>query len=369
MEGIKMEMSVILSKTILNKKDSKRSSRVASKTDLSKVIRMGFNENPYGMSSNTMNAIKEASLLANHYGDFQAFKLRKAIGDFYGLKSENVITGSGSSAIIDILSSTFLDKDDEVLMCQTFPAFIDMAEMRQAKAIVLPTNEDMTYDLDGLLDNINEKTKMIVVCNPNNPTGTYIGVEKLENFIEKVPEDIVIVMDEAYIEFATAPDCVSMVKHIQNGTNRPIVVLRTFSKFYAMAGMRVGYALADESMIKEMCKCSLAWNLSKPAQEGAISALMDVEFYKKTKNKVVEGRNYITKELRNLGCKVYDSQTNFIYFDANMDPIALAGEVLKRNIVISCSTCSRVSVGTEEQNIKFIEVMKEILLENIKIDL
>jgi histidinol-phosphate aminotransferase len=327
--------------------------------DLSTVIRMGLNEHPYGMSKNTKDAIHQASLLSNQYGDFHATELRSKIAEFYGLKLENVIASSGSSAIIDILSSVFLDKDDEVLMCQTFHAFVDMAQMRQAKPIVLPLKDDMSYDLDGILANINDKTKMIVVCNPNNPTGVYIGAEELEEFIKKVPDDVVIVMDEAYIEFATAPDCQSMVKLLREKINRPLVILKTFSKFFGMAGMRVGYALADEMIIKEMLKCYCS--LSKPGQDGAIAALNDIEYYSEVKNKVVEGRTYLIKELRNLGCKVYDSQTNFIYFDAHIDPQELVSAVLEHGILISSSVLSRVSVGTQEQNEKFINVMAELL--------
>jgi histidinol-phosphate aminotransferase len=356
-----MEFKNIFSEAIINKEDSKRASMIASKVDLNKVIRMGFNEHPYGMSQNTKAAIYEASLMGNYYGDFQASKLRNSIADNYGLKIENVIMGSGSSAIIDILSSTFLDKEDEVLMCRTFPAFIDMAQMRQAKPVILPLNDDMTYDLNGILENINSKTKMIIICNPNNPTGTYLCAEKLEEFIKNVPDDVVVVMDEAYIEFATAPDCESMVKLLREKINKPLIVLKTFSKFYGMAGMRVGYALADETIIKEMQKCSLAWNLSRPAQEGAIAALNDVEYYDDVKNKIVEGRNYLSRELGELGCKVYDSQTNFIYFDAHMDSLELVSEVVKRGIIISSAVHSRVSIGTKEHNEKFINIMTEIL--------
>jgi len=205
---------------------------------------------------------------------------------------------------------------------------------------------------------------MIIICNPNNPTGTYLCAEKLEEFIKKVPNDVVVVIDEAYIEFATAPDCESMVKLLREKINKPLIVLKTFSKFYGMAGMRVGYALADETIIKEMQKCSLAWNLSRPAQEGAIAALNDAEYYDDVKNKIVEGRNYLSRELGKLGCKVYDSQTNFIYFDAHMDSLELVSEVVKRGIIISSAVHSRVSIGTKEQNEKFINIMTEILRNN-----
>ena len=355
-----MDLKVLLSKAVLEKEESKRASRIASGVDLSKLVRMGFNEHPYGMSPKALEAILEASRTSNFYGDFQTVALKNAIADFYGLKFENVCTGAGSSPIIEMVGCAFLNPGDEVLMCPTFAAFLDMAGIRMAKPVVVPLNEDMTYDLDGLYAAITDRTKIIVVCNPNNPTGTYVGKQKLIEFIKKVPDDILILVDEAYLEFATADDCVSMYPLINEMPDKPIVVLKTFSKYYGMAGVRVGYALAQPDIIKALMKCTGSM-VSRAGQAGAIAALADKEYYAEAKKKVVEGINYIEKELENMGCRVYHSQTNFIFFDTYMDAQEVRTKVMDAGIMISAPSISRVSVGRKEDNERFIEVMHEIL--------
>lgn len=355
-----MDLNVLLSKAVLEKEESRRASRMAPGVDLSKLIRMGFNEHPFGMSPKALEVIMETSKSSNLYGDFQMVALKQAIADFYGLEFENVCTSAGSSPLIETIGCAFLNPGDEVLMCPTFAAFLDMAGIRMAKPVVVPLNDDMTYDLDGLYAAITDKTKIIVVCNPNNPTGTYVGKQKLVEFIKKVPDNILILMDEAYLEFATAEDCESMYPLINEMPDKPIVVLKTFSKYYGMAGVRVGYALAQPDIIKALMKCP-GCMISRAGQAGAIAALADQEYYKEVKKKVVDGINYLEKELAALGCTVYHSQTNFILFDPHMDAQEVRTKMIEAGIMISAPGICRVSVGKPEENELFIKVMKEIL--------
>ena len=359
-EDKNMNLEKIISESVLKKEDSRRASRMSLGTDASKLIRMGFNEHPFGMSPKVLRAIKEATGSSNYYGDFMAADLKQEIANFYGLKDENVITGSGSSSLIEVVGTAFLNPRDEVLMCPTFAAFLDMAGIHQATPVIVPLNEDKTYDLDGIYDAITSKTKMIIICNPNNPTGTYVGKKKLVDFIQKVPDDIVILMDEAYIEFATAKDCESMYPLINEMPEKPIVILRTFSKYFAMAGVRVGYALSSPAIIKAMSKCPMTM-VSKAGQAGAIAALKDLEYYQEAKDKVVEGMIYLEKELDEMGCKIYHSQTNFIMFDPHKDPLELKMEIINRGVLINTPMLCRVSVGTMEENRIFIEAMKEVM--------
>ncbi len=355
-----MNLEKIVSESVLKKEDSRRASRMSLGTDASKLIRMGFNEHPFGMSPKVLHAIKEATGSSNYYGDFMAADLKQEIANFYGLNYENIITGSGSSSLIEVVGTAFLNPGDEVLMCPTFAAFLDMAGIHQATPVIVPLNEDKTYDLDGIYDAITNKTKMIIICNPNNPTGTYVGKKKLVDFIQKVPDDIVILMDEAYIEFATAKDCASMYPLISEMPDKPIVILRTFSKYFAMAGVRVGYALSSPAIINAMSKCPMTM-VSKAGQAGAIAALKDLEYYQEAKDKVVEGMTYLEKELDEMGCKIYHSQTNFIMFDPHKDPTELKMEIVNRGVLINTPMLCRVSVGTMEENKIFIEAMKEVM--------
>lgn len=355
-----MNLERILSKAVLNKEDTKRISRLAPGIDISKLIRMGFNEHPFGMSPKVIEAMEKEGKSSNLYGDFLAVDLKTEIAKFYGLEFDNVLTGAGSSSMIELVGTTFLNPQDEVLMCPTFAAFLDMAGIRQAKPVIAPLREDKTYDLDGLYNAITDKTKIIVICNPNNPTGTYVGKKKLVEFIQKVPEDIVILMDEAYLEFATAKDCMSMYPLIHEMPDKAVVVLKTFSKYYGMAGARAGYVLANTELIQAMIKCP-GTMVSKAAQAGAIEALRDQEYYRQAKEKVVEGMTYLEKELEAMGCIVYHSQTNFIMFDPHMEPTTVRTEVMKRGVLINIPMLCRVSVGTMEENRIFIKAMKEIM--------
>ena len=354
-----MELKNILSEAVLSKEDSKRASRNLG-VDINTLRRMGLNEHPYGMSPKALAVYEERTKEGNLYGDFGGTPLKETLAKFYGLKTTNFLTGCGSSAMIETCGLAFLNPGDEVVMCPTFAAFLDMAGIRMAKSVVVPLKEDKGYDLDGILKAITDKTKMIVICNPNNPTGQYLGEDALREFVKKVPDNIVIIFDEAYLEFATATDCKSMLPLIKEGCDKPIVVLKTFSKYYGMAGVRIGYAVADESIIAAMSKCPGS-SVNRAGMYAAIEAIGDQEYYQEAKKKVVEGVNYLETELAALGCEVYHTQTNFIMFEPHRDYMAVRQEMINHGILINCPMLCRVSVGTMEDNKAFIEAMKDIL--------
>ena len=216
-------------------------------------------------------AALEDSMAGSHfYSDFAAVLLKQKVAEQYGLKAENVLTGAGSSAMIDMIGLTFLDDGDEVLFsAPTYGAFADMAYLNGGVPVSVPVTEEQKFNLPAMKEKIGEKTKIVVICNPNNPTGTYVPIGELEAFADTLPEDVLLVMDEAYMEFATEPDCCSMVDYMKAHPEKPILVLRTFSKYYAMAGLRVGYALGSEELIGIMRKCSASWNLNVCAQKAA----------------------------------------------------------------------------------------------------
>ena len=211
-------------------------------------------------------ALEDSRAGSHFYPDFAAVLLKQKVAEQYGLKAENVLTGAGSSAMIDMIGLTFLDEGDEVLFsAPTYGAFADMAYLNGG----VPVTEEQKFNLPAMKEKIGEKTKIVVICNPNNPTGTYVPIGELEAFADTLPEDVLLVMDEAYMEFATEPDCCSMVDYMKAHPEKPILVLRTFSKYYAMAGLRVGYALGFEELIGIMRKCSASWNLNVCAQKAA----------------------------------------------------------------------------------------------------
>ncbi len=359
-----MNVSELTCRALREKPETRRASRKMGKPlDLKDIVGMGLNENVYGMSKKTEKAMLEANKTSYRYGDFKAYDLKEAIADEFSLGIENVITSAGSSAIINTIGTTFLEEGDELLTCiPTFQAFSDTAYENMAVPINLELTDDHKFDLDGLLERISEKTKMIVICNPNNPTGTYVSESELRKFFEQVPENIVVVMDEAYIEFATATDCVSAVGLMKEFPQKAIIILRTFSKYYGMAGVRVGYALAAPELVAAMMKCSGVWNLSKAAQAGAIEALKDKEYGEYVREEVTKSREYLQEQLKEMGCDVYDSQTNFVYFDTHKETSQVFQELIKLGIMTSGGhQYNRVTVGTKEECRKFIECMKVIM--------
>ena len=253
--------------------------RPEKRPDISKMTRLCYNENMYGMAPTVRQALRDSLDRAHQYADFSASALKQRLAEFYGLSFGQVVTAAGSSALIDMLGVTFLEPGEEVLYCApTFGAFRDMAVYSGGVPVELPLTADQRFDLEALLAAVTDRTKIIVVCNPNNPTGTYRPISQLRDFIRRVPDDVLVVVDEAYMEFATEPDCVSAVGLLREMPEKPLMILKTFSKFYAMAGIRVGYALGPETLMQVMNRCAAAWNVSLPAQEAAMAALDAQEY-------------------------------------------------------------------------------------------
>lgn len=358
-----MDVKNLMSRNLREKPETMRLSRKMGNIDFSKLRHMGLNENVFGMSPKAVCALQEAAAPSNYYMffDFSPKALKPTLAAEFGVDVSNIATGAGSSALIQAIGTAFLNRDDEMITCMpTFAAFIDAAQMSGAKPVILPLKEDMTFDLDAILAAITDKTKLIVICNPNNPTGTYVGEQALREFIKKVPDNIIVLFDEAYIEFAEAPDCVSMTEVMKENPDKPIIIMKTFSKFYAMAGARLGYALAQPEIIEAITKCGVGFDVSKASSAAAAEAIRDKEHGKYVLEEVSKWRKYLTDEMRAMGCKVYDSQTNFIYFDAGIEPKQLMAEMMNRGIMISASELSRVSVGVPEDNKLFIKYLKEI---------
>jgi histidinol-phosphate aminotransferase len=261
-----------------------------------------------------------------------------------------------------MLGEVFINYGDEVVYCApTYEAFPDMVSDNGGVRVVLPLTDDYCYDLDAMLAAITDKTKMVIVCNPNNPTGTYVNSAKVEEFIRKLPDHVIPVVDEAYFEYVEDPTHYSLIKMIQEGYDRPLFVLRTFSKIYGMAGLRIGYTFADPLLIDELMKACQAWNVSYNALAAAQAALKDQEYIKKIKALTTAGREYLEDELTKLGCTLAKPCANFIYFDTHHDPKEIRAALAERKIMISAFGFNRVSVGTEEQNKAFIAALKEIL--------
>lgn len=363
-----MDYTTLLRKSIKALPESKRAARqpVSSYTTPD-IYRLNYNESPYGPSPVALEALAEACKRPNIYPDWFSVDLKTEFAKLHGLPGMmNVCTATGSSAIINMLGEIFLNIDDEVVLGDpSYEAFRDVTNVAGAKPVMVPLDSEMKYDFDKMLGAITPKTKMLVVVNPNNPTGTYADSKKLEEFIRKVPEHVLVVIDEAYLEFVSKPETYSMIKLINEGYEKPLLVLKTFSKAYGMAGVRIGAAAGNEEMISLLTKSGAAWNLSFLGQRMAAAALTDQDFIKKVRELNDAERTKITEGLKALGCKVYESQTNFILFKVpkllNTD---IQEKLAAQKVLIGAPIeMNRVSIGTAEQNDKFLAVLKEIIEE------
>lgn len=363
-----MDYKTLLRNSIKALPESKRAARqpVSSYTTPD-IYRMNYNESPYGPSPAALKALAEASRRPNIYPDWFSVELKTNFARLHGLPSMmNVCTASGSSAIINMLGEIFLNEGDEVVLGDpSYEAFRDVTNVAGAVPVMVPLDEEMHYDFDKMLSAITPKTKMLVVVNPNNPTGTFSDSKEVEAFVRKVPEHVLVVVDEAYLEFVSKPDTYSMIKMINEGYEKPLVVLKTFSKAYGMAGLRIGTAAGNEDIISLLSKSGTAWNISFLGQMMAAEALKDQDYIKKISEMNAAEREKITLELKKLGCKVYESQTNFILFKVpgilNTDVQAKLAE--QKILIGSPIEMNRVSIGTSEMNDKFLKVMKEIIAE------
>ncbi|KPU26525.1 histidinol-phosphate aminotransferase [Caloranaerobacter sp. TR13] len=329
---------------------------------LEKVVKLASNENPLGCSPKAIEAVKKAAENLALYPDGNATLLKETLAEKIGLKTTQILPSSGSDEMVDIIAKTFINKNDEVIMADlTFPRYITTTKMMGGKPVIVPL-KDWTYDLDGMKKAITNKTKLIWLCNPNNPTGTMFTEEKLLDFLKSVPNNVVVVYDEAYNEYVTRDDYPrNSIKLLEEYPN--LIVLRTFSKIYGLAALRIGYALASEEIIHNMNKIRGPFNVNKLAQVAALAALEDEDFIKKSYELNKQGKEYLYKEFENLGLEYAPSETNHIFVNVKRDTNEVFIELQKKGMIIRPikDTWVRITIGTPEQNELLIKLLKEVI--------
>jgi histidinol-phosphate aminotransferase len=267
----------------------------------------------------------------------------------------------GATAALCFIGEVFIREGDEILLSSpTYPNYYNIIKRMRGIVKDVPMKEDLIFDPEAVFGAITDKTKLIFVCNPNNPTGTITDDKKLYEFIKKAPKHVIIVIDEAYIDFVEDPAYQSMKSAIDDATN--LIVVRTFSKIYGMAGARIGYLMANREIVNYLQRNATGFCCNRMGMYGAEAALDDDEFAAKTKKLNAEGRKYLSEEMNKLGFKVYPSSSNFIYFDCHRDPAKFADQLMDYGILIRGNfAVNRISVGTMEQNKKAVAAMQEIL--------
>jgi histidinol-phosphate aminotransferase len=330
--------------------------------DPDQIIKLASNENPLGPSPKAIEAIRCALQSAQLYPDGGGFCLREALAGKLGFARENIILGNGSNEIIEFLGHAFLKPDDHVITAKyAFIAYKLIATLFGARTDETPT-PNFHQDLNAMVDAITPKTKIIFIANPNNPTGTLISQERIDDFISRVPENIIAVFDEAYFEFLDNPP--DTLRHVRQGRN--VVVLRTFSKIHGLASLRIGYGIARGELIEVLQKTRQPFNVNGIAQTGALAAIEDTGHQRETKRVVDLGRAYFQEQFREMKLKFVPAAANFVMVNVG-DGGAVFKKLLAKKIIVrpiknyGLPTWLRVTIGTMEQNEKCIAALKDVL--------
>ena len=330
--------------------------------DPASIIKLASNENPLGPSPKAVEAMKAACDQAHIYPDGGGYKLRTAIAESFGLDRQNVILGNGSNEIIELIGHGFLNPGDNVIAAEhAFVVYKLMATLFGADTIEVP-DPDFVHDLDAMADAITPQTKEVFIANPNNPTGTLVGQDAIDRFMDRVPEHVIVVFDEAYYEFLDTPP--DTVKYVREGQN--VVIMRTFSKIQGLASLRIGYGLAPAALADVLQKCRQPFNANAIAQAGALAGLLDDEHQERTRSVNREGRAFLQQSFGEMGLDYVPSHANFVLVKVG-DGDRVFKEMLNRGVIIRAMRSYklpdwvRISVGTMEQNRRCVATLKEVL--------
>ena len=329
------------------------------------AIKLASNENPLGPSPLAIQAIQQAVEKLHRYPNGECYDLADRISKRLHVARENIIFGSGSDDIIAMLTRVLLQPGDEAVLPQPSFLFYEiMIRCSGAIPVEVPLIDNFT-DLDGMLDRIGPQTRLVFLTNPHNPTGALIAKEALDDFVTALPENVVLILDEAYIEFVRAPSCPSSMDYLDSG--KMVVGLRTFSKAYGLAGLRIGYGLMPSYLAELLNRVRQPFNVNSLAQAAAVAALEDEGFLKDTVNLVSAELDFIYDALDNVGIEYWKSQANFLMIKVGKNANEVFEDLLKQGIIVRSMTsygypdCIRVTVGLHDENVRLLEVLPGVL--------
>lgn len=334
---------------------------------LKKIIKLASNENPLGPSKKAVSAYKEAAKMLFRYPESRSVELRQAIAEVHKRDFGEVIIGSGSDEIIELLAKTYLSPQDEIVVsASSFMQYGIAARLMGAGVVTVPM-KDMKHDLMGMAAAVTGRTKLLFIANPNNPTGTYNTYSEVDRFLGALPERVLPVFDEAYFEYAALNnDYPSVIGEFFR--SRPLVVLRTFSKIYGLAGLRVGYGIAPEWCVADMDRIRPPFNVSIPAQVAALAALSDASHVKKSIALNQKERARVQSELEKMNFEVVPSAANFLLFKVTPYTGRNLFEQLLHHGIIARAVDEyglrdylRITIGEKSENTQFLEALREVV--------
>lgn len=324
-------------------------------------IKLASNENPRGPSPKALAVLNETSKSLHRYPDGGGHYLRQALADRWKVTPDHIVLGNGSDEVITLLTRAFLEPGNEAIMAD--PSFIvykiDVTATHAVPVLVPLKNH--RHDLLSMANHVTANTRLVFVCNPNNPTGTYVTAAEVSAFMQAIPPDVIVVFDEAYCEYVTAADYPDTLALLKAGRN--VVLLRTFSKIYGLAGLRIGYGLTTLEIAQHLNRIRPPFNTNSLAQKAALAALSDEEHVQESRRVNTEGMAYLSDRLAAMGLPVVPSQANFLYFDVKQNGQPVFDSLLRRGVIVRHlgGPYLRVTVGLPQENQRFIETLQTVL--------
>jgi histidinol-phosphate aminotransferase len=329
---------------------------------LTRVIKLASNENPLGPSPKAVAALAGGHDTLHRYPDGGAYRLREAIAERWKVTSDHVILGNGSDEILGMLARAFLAPGDEAVMADhTFVIYKMEVTAAHGKSVVVPLMH-WTHNLEAMAQAVTARTRLLFICNPNNPTGTMVPAEAINRLMTEVPGDVVVVFDEAYFEYVRSPKFPDTIAYVKAGRNA--IVLRTFSKIYGLAGLRIGYGVTTPDINNFLNRVRPPFNANSLAQRAALAALEDDEHVAKSRAVNAAGMEQLGNGLQALGFVPVPSEANFLYFDVKRDGRQVFEALLREGIIVRHidGTMLRVTIGQREENIAFLQALKKIVM-------
>ncbi len=337
-----------------------------------RAIKLASNENPFGPSPLALKAIEESARTVNLYPDNDATELKNRLAALHGVKPENVVVTGGSTPMLDILSRTLLGPGLNAITSErSFIVYPIVTRGAGGEFRTVPMKDDR-YDLDAIADSVDANTRLIFLANPNNPTGSFHDAEAVERFIAKLPDHVVVALDEAYIEFAEwfarerKLQIPRSIEYVKNDAN--VVVLRTFSKAQGLAAVRAGYGIGPAELMGYCARLKTAFMVSTPAQAAALAALDDRDHFERTMRNNAEQAAWLMREMREMGLKPVETWSNFIYCEMGESASAVGQRLQQEGLIIrpltgswGAPTAIRITIGLPEENQRFIKALKKVM--------
>ncbi len=345
----------------------KSSAEVFAELGISDVIKLASNEHPLGPSPLAIKAMQDAAAETAVYPDPLCVKLTQALADHLQVLADNIIVGRGSDEVIHMLGLAFLNPGEEIVFSQyPFAMYPITAYLSDCVAVQVPA-KGFDHDLDAMAAAVTDKTKLIFIGNPCNPTGTIVTARQVEEFMNRMPDHVVVIFDEAYFEYVDDPAFPDTLTYVREG--RKVAVLRTFSKVYALAGLRIGYGACSKSVADALKLVREPFNVSSMAQVAALASLKDREHVRRSVQMVAEGKAYLYEQLDLMGLEYVPTQGNFVLVNTGRDSRAIFDALMRRGITVRTGdifglhTWIRVTIGTLEHKQSFIKALIEALNE------